>query len=186
MKEDKLRRKKIKAEKQKSIEKNKGRKKENKEKEKWKKTTWTWTSLNPPVSRRKTHPLHVRYAGDSKGLSWQNRPIVLLRPGHEVRGIPAVRSCKKRCFLYFYEALSWPRMALNDCFFFQLAWKTQSMCDDVLLRRWIRKKSGLERLSPLPESTSPVSRNRSGSVCWAPQGRHSRGTIYLTLEEKCY
>ena len=34
--------------------------------------TWTWTSLNPPVSRRKTHPLHVRYAGDSKRLSWQN------------------------------------------------------------------------------------------------------------------
>ena len=34
--------------------------------------TWTWTSLNPPVSRRKTHPLHVRYAGDSNGLSWQN------------------------------------------------------------------------------------------------------------------
>ena len=24
-----------------------------------------------------------------------NRPIVLFRPGHEVRGIPAVRSCKK-------------------------------------------------------------------------------------------
>ena len=84
-----------------------------------------------------------------------NRPIVLLRPGHEVRGISAVRSSKKRCFLYFSEALSWPSMALNDCLFFP-------MFDDVLVRRWDRKKSRLERLSPLPEL--PVSCNRSGSV----------------------
>ena len=47
-----------------------------------------------------------------------NRPIVLLRPGHEVRGIPVVRSCKKYCFLFFSEALSLPSMALNDCYFF--------------------------------------------------------------------
>ena len=74
MKKDKIRRKKNKSRKAKKYrKKNKGRKKENKEKGKnGKKMTWTWTSLNPPVSRRKTHPLHVRYAGDSKGLSWQN------------------------------------------------------------------------------------------------------------------
>ena len=52
-----------------------------------------------------------------------NRPIVLLRPGHEVRGIPAVRSCKKRCFLCFSEALSWPSMALNDCLSFSASLK---------------------------------------------------------------
>ena len=51
-----------------------------------------------------------------------NRPIVLLRPGHEVRGISTVRSCKKHCFLYFSEAHSLPSMASNDCFCFQLAW----------------------------------------------------------------
>ena len=57
------------------------------------------------------------------------------------------------------------------------------MFGDVLVQRWHWKKSRFERLSPLPES--PVSRNRSGSVVWtwAPQGRHSRGTIYLMLEE---
>ena len=84
--------------------------------------------------------------GNGKCELIANRPIVLLRPGHEVRGIPAVRSCKERCFLYFSEALSWPGMALNDCFFFQLALKTQLMFDDVLARRWYRKKSRLERL----------------------------------------
>ena len=51
-----------------------------------------------------------------------DRPIVLLRPGHDVRGIPAVRSCKKpvafRTFLRHFLGSS---MALNDCFFFQLA-----------------------------------------------------------------
>ena len=52
--------------------------------------------------------------------SRSNRPIVLLRPGNEVRGIPAIRSCKKHRFLYFSEALSLPSMALNDCFFFSL------------------------------------------------------------------
>ena len=74
MKKDKIRRKKIKSRKaKKSAEKNKGRKKRKQGKGKnGKKMTWSWTSLNPPVSRRKTHPLHVRYAGDSKGLSWQN------------------------------------------------------------------------------------------------------------------
>ena len=114
-----------------------------------------------------------------------NRPIVLLRPGHKIRGIPGVCSCKKHCFLYFSEALSLPSMALNDCFFFQLAWKTQLMFGDVLVQHWHWKKSRFERLSPLPES--PVSRNRSGSVVltWAPHGRHSRGTIYLTPEKKC-
>ena len=73
-------------------------------------------------------------------------------------------------------------MALNDCFFFQLAWKTQLMFGDVLVQRWHWKKSRFERLSPLPES--PVPRNRSGSVLtWASQRRHSRGTIYLTPEK---
>ena len=37
--------------------------------------------------------------------------LVLLRPGHDVGGIPAVRSCKKHGFLYFSEALSLPCMA---------------------------------------------------------------------------
>ena len=111
------------------------------------------------------------------------RPIVLLRPGHEVRGIPTVRSCNEHCFLYFSEALSLPSMALNDCFFLQIAWKTESTCGHVLVQGWHWKKSWYERFSPLPES--PVSRNRSGSVVltWAPQGRHSRGNIDLTPEE---
>ena len=62
----------------------------------------------------------MRIFGKGKCKLIAKRPIVLLQPGHEVRGIPAVRSCKKRCFLYFSEALSWPSMALNDCFFFSL------------------------------------------------------------------
>ena len=33
-------------------------------------------------------------------------------------GIPAVRSCIKRCFLCLSEALSWSSMALKDCLFF--------------------------------------------------------------------
>ena len=37
--------------------------------------------------------------------SGHNRPIVILRPGHKVRGIPVVRSCKKHCLVYFSEAL---------------------------------------------------------------------------------
>ena len=59
MKKDKIIRKKIKSRKAKMYrKKNKGRKKENKEEEKMgKKVTWTWTSLNPPVSGRKTHPV---------------------------------------------------------------------------------------------------------------------------------
>ena len=74
MKKDKIRRKNIKSRKAKKYRKKKqGKKKRKQGKGKMeKKMTWTWTSLNPPVSRRKTHPLHVRYAGDSKELSWQN------------------------------------------------------------------------------------------------------------------
>ena len=63
-----------------------------------------------------------------------NRPIVLLQPGHEVRGIPAVWSCKKHCFLYFSLTPSYPNIALRDCLFSQLAWKTQLMFGDVLVR----------------------------------------------------
>ena len=66
----------------------------------------------------------------AKSRRQENRPIVLLRPGHEVRGIPAVQSCKKRCFLklYFSEALSWPSMALNDCLFFFSFLERHSRC----------------------------------------------------------
>ena len=92
-----------------------------------------------------------------------NRPIVLLQPGHEVRGIPAVRSCKKRCFCTFLRhslGLAW---LWTTVFFFQLAWKTQSMFDDVLVQRWHWKKSRLEWFSPFSLRESPVSCNRSGS-----------------------
>ena len=89
-----------------------------------------------------------------------NRPIVLWRPGHEVRGIPAIWSCKKHWFLYFSEALSWLWMTV---FCSQLAWKAQSMFGGVLIQRWNKKKSRFERLSvsrELPEP--PVSCHRSG------------------------
>ena len=58
MKKDKIIRKRSKAEKQKSIEKKQRKKirKQGKGKN-GKKMTWTWTSLNPPVSGRKTHPV---------------------------------------------------------------------------------------------------------------------------------
>ena len=74
-------------------------------------------------------------------------------------------------------------MALNDCFFFSLLERHRQclvMCSSNV---GTGKKSRFERLSPLPES--PVSRNCSRSVVlpWAPQGRHSRGTIYPTLEK---
>ena len=75
-------------------------------------------------------------------------------------------------------------MALSDCFLFQLAWKTPSKFGDVLVQRWHRKKSRFERLSPLLEL--PVPRpHHSGSVVltWAPEERHSRRTIHLTLEQ---
>ena len=52
-----------------------------------------------------------------------NRLIVLLRPGHEVRGIMAVRSCKTRCFLYFFEALSWLWYGFERLFFFSACLK---------------------------------------------------------------
>ena len=78
MKKDKIRRKKIKSRKaKKSAEKNKGRKKRKQGKGKnGKKMTWSWTSLNPPVSRRKTHPLHVRYAG-----GFERAFLAKLQPG---------------------------------------------------------------------------------------------------------
>ena len=91
-----------------------------------------------------------------------NIPIVLLQPGHEVRGVPAVRSCKKHRFLYFSEALSWLSMALNDCFFFQLARNTQSTFGDVLVQRWHWKRPDLSDSPPMPKSS--VSCHRSGSV----------------------
>ena len=105
--------------------------------------------------------------GKFNNKAWDNRPIVLLRPGHEVWGIPAAWSWKKHCFLYVSEALSWPTMALNDCFFVQLAWKLQSMFGDVLVQHWHCKKSRFERLSPTPKS--PVSCHRSGPAASWPE-----------------
>ena len=82
-------------------------------------------------------------------------------------GHPGRLIMQKRCFLYFSEALSWPCMALNDCFFCsQLVLKTQSTFGDVLVRCLHWKRSRFERLSPLPES--PVSCGR-GQASWPEQ-----------------
>ena len=53
--------------------------------------------------------------------SWKIRTIeawTVITAWARGSGIPAVRSCKKHCFLFFSEALSLPSMALNDCYFF--------------------------------------------------------------------
>ena len=58
MKKDKIIRKKIKSRKAKCIEKKtKEEKKKTRKRKNGEKVTWTWTSLNPPVSGRKTHPV---------------------------------------------------------------------------------------------------------------------------------
>ena len=131
---------------------------------------------------------HMDMENDQYSLVQWNRPIVLLRPGHEVRGISAVWSCKKHWFCTFlrhFLGLAW---LWTTVFFFSLLERHSRwlmMCSSSA-GTW--KESRFERLSPLLEL--PVSRHCSGScrimavvLTWAPQGWHSRRTIHITLGE---
>ena len=85
-----------------------------------------------------------------------NRSIVLLRPGHEVRGIPAVWSCKNWSIAFCTfrrHFLGWAWL-WTTVFFLQLARNTQSTFGDVLAQRWHWKKSRFERLSAHAEVAS--------------------------------
>ena len=85
------------------------------------------TAALPTYRWPRTQSALGQYQVDIRLAVWRlcdaNRPIVLLRLGHEVRGIPAGWSSKKHCFQCSTEALSWPGVALNDCFFFSACLK---------------------------------------------------------------
>ena len=72
--------------------------------------------------------------------------------------------------------------------FFQLAWKTGSMFDDVLVQRWHRKKSRLERLKFHPCWSRQSLAIAPGQSSWPKlrKGAIQEEQIYLTLEKKCY